>query len=422
MENKICIYLLGMLVAFPMTMNGAAEQPIPEMQPSEDKVTLISSDKLSCWESKEVASLSMVVKNRLEEFPKTKMIDFPKVNGKSLANLLPLMEYAYTVQREPLRAQIEKIGEQITAALKGADLQAWKNLVHIIDYLNIEILKRPLADSLIKYIYAREDGNREKIEKFISDWDVPAEYKELLAKYWYLNHGKDRNYIKPIVKVIKFVQKGEERAKEEKKIAVDYGFSIQELAAYNKLPAIVTNYGISSISLDNARINDLTGLTSIPGILTLQQLNLSYNKLNKFPDNIFKDLHQLTVLNLDMNELAILPDDLFIGPDQLGTLNLSYNKLTKLPANILKPLKNLHQLNLFHNELKMLPEDIFKGLNNLNEIGLSYNRLETLPEKILEGHKLYSLYLGNNLFTPEIKRSLKARFAGIVTNLHLEND
>ena len=79
------------------------------------------------------------------------------------------------------------------------------------------------AETLIKQLHRDADGDTETIAAMILSLIIPEDLKASLAKYWYLNYGTGRKFIFP-------------------KLA--YGFSIEELLAYGKLPTIVGSWTV----------------------------------------------------------------------------------------------------------------------------------------------------------------------------------
>lgn len=96
------------------------------------------------------------------------------------------------------------------------------------------------------------------------------------------------------------------------------------------------------------------------------------------------DLKTIKSLDLTHKALDILKDDDFSGLTNLELVNLSYNNLKKFPENIFKTKSfKLKNLNLSYNKLKKFPEKFpdkfsnnFKTLETLN---LSYNNLNSFP-------------------------------------------
>lgn len=379
MDAIIYKSVLGLFFALPIAVNSATEQAATESdQPTAEKwgtILLESNDGYRFRVKREIASLSRVVASRLEDYPKTKIIPLLEIDSKSLLELLPLMELASTVAKEPLVTKINTIGALIDQKLREKSLKAWKKLLHIIDYLDIEILKRPFADRMIKYIRAQWLGGGEPIDDVISKLTISDEMRGLLAKYWYLNFSNSGSFILP---------------------SIDYGFSIEELAAYNKLPSIKNDM----LDLNQLRINDLTGLNTIPNILSVQIINCMINALTTIPEDIFKGFNQLRRLFLGFNRFEKLHGNCFSGLNQLEQLALDNNKLSWMSPDSFNGLEKLNVLWLYNNDLTKLPEELFANLKNLTSLDLSTNKIEKLSENIFRTlHQLDVIDFNKNKLT-----------------------
>ena len=97
--------------------------------------------------------------------------------------------------------------------------------------LSTQSLVEKSAEALIKKLYTDADGDRETIEAMIISLSIPEHLKGSLAKYWYLNYGTRSNFI------WSELDSGGDFILPE----LDYGFSIEELLAYGKLPAMQKN-------------------------------------------------------------------------------------------------------------------------------------------------------------------------------------
>ena len=119
----------------------------------------------------------------------------------------------------------------------------------------------------------------------------------------------------------------------------------------------------------------------------VQQLSLAGADIITLQKGDFSGLSSLNWLNLHENFLGLqdpLPEELFRGLGSLRVLNLSRNSLGTLPEGIFGGLSALQILNLSGSALTELPRNIFNGLDSLEELYLQGNRMNELPIGIFD--------------------------------------
>ena len=107
----------------------------------------------------------------------------------------------------------------------------------------------------------------------------------------------------------------------------------------------------------------------------LTALDLADNKVRM---EQLRNLKYLQELNLQFNQISQIPplgEKDFSG---LENLNLSYNKLNFESIRSLYSCKNLKQLDLAANNLEQLPDDMFH-FENLEDLNLSSNFFSSVP-------------------------------------------
>lgn len=256
------------------------------------------------------------------------------------------------------------------------------------------------ADKIIQQLYHMYRGNREHIEAAIRDSQfagiVPAaQLRPYLAKHWYLRYGNNRNFILP---------------------ELNYGFSLDELRIYGKLPDVhqgllprIVKLG-RCLNLRSLRINDLRGLSRISNINTVQGLSLNDNLISAIPANAFIGLSCLEFLDLTMNRMSTIHANAFIGLDNLEHLYIRNNPLSTLQTGAFDGLKGLRFLYIGNNQLSTIQPDVFCGLNNLVELDLADNLITIVPSGMFTGlGRLELLDLGHN----KISAMQPAAFAGL---------
>ena len=148
---------------------------------------------------------------------------------------------------------------------------------------------------------------------------------------------------------------------------------------------------ISEDSWINALMNTINYI--LERLPNLKCLNLSFNKLPKIPEAVYKlsKLEQLIIcgngIEDDYSDSASYPkswlniDENIHDLSNLQVLDLRSNNIKIFPRGIIE-LSNLKKLDLSNNELREIPEAI-EQLLNLTELDLSYNELTTLPSSFL---------------------------------------
>ncbi|XP_075968539.1 leucine-rich repeat and fibronectin type-III domain-containing protein 4-like [Anarhichas minor] len=112
---------------------------------------------------------------------------------------------------------------------------------------------------------------------------------------------------------------------------------------------------LRSLHLDGNRLTSL-GPRDLAGLVNLQHLIINNNQLVKVSVQAFDDF-LLTLEDLDM----------------------SYNNLRKVPWESIQNMASLHTLNLDHNLIEYIAEGVFGELYKLARLDMTSNRLRTLP-------------------------------------------
>ncbi|XP_007910122.1 protein flightless-1 homolog [Callorhinchus milii] len=162
-------------------------------------------------------------------------------------------------------------------------------------------------------------------------------------------------------------------------------------AQLRQLPAMTA---LQTLHLRNTQRTQSNLPTSLEGLSTLSDVQLSCNDLTRVPECLYT-LSSLRRLNLSSNQISEL--SLCIDQwTQLESLNLSRNQLTSLPSAICK-LTKLKKLYLNSNKLDFdgIPSGIGK-LASLEEFMAANNNLELIPESLCRCGKLKKLVLNKN--------------------------
>jgi len=117
--------------------------------------------------------------------------------------------------------------------------------------------------------------------------------------------------------------------------------------------------------------NDLQNLT---------ELSLHNLSLVTLPQKLLWKLEELDELDLSHNIFEHFPDNFFSDDlsSSLTWLSLSFNRITILQERLLWNLENLHDLNLSNNLIECIPSDFLKNNQNIGLIDFSENQLKTI--------------------------------------------
>nr|XP_033807326.1 leucine-rich repeat and transmembrane domain-containing protein 2 [Geotrypetes seraphini] len=141
------------------------------------------------------------------------------------------------------------------------------------------------------------------------------------------------------------------------------------------------------------------GLTIIPSDIPLdtQTLLLLNNKLTTLTGSVFANLSALHYLDLSHNFLDLLPQDVFRDLANLTDLHLRNNSIRALEKSLLQRTVLLRRLDLSINGLSQLPAGVFDDLTALHLLSLRSNRLQNLDRETFEPLvRLQKLQLGDN--------------------------
>lgn len=105
-------------------------------------------------------------------------------------------------------------------------------------------------------------------------------------------------------------------------------------------------------TLSLARNNLVTLHGEISTMSSLHYLNCRYNRIKNsgIPNNTFKSLSELTVVDLSHNQLKEIPPELESNK-RLLVLNLSHNQIDSVPTQLFVNLTELIFLDLSNNEI-----------------------------------------------------------------------
>ncbi|KAF7626002.1 TIR domain-containing protein, partial [Meloidogyne graminicola] len=149
---------------------------------------------------------------------------------------------------------------------------------------------------------------------------------------------------------------------------------------------------LSSNKLFNISIKSFEGLNKL---LILQLFN---NSIQKIDDEAFQELgYSLTYLNISQNSLTELP--VAIGRlSRVKKVDLSNNKISKVYKFVLNKMLHLTRIDLSHNLLKSIDNYVFVECEHLIELNLNSNNIQTINSNAFNKcPKLRKIDLSGNL-------------------------
>ncbi|XP_028838044.1 leucine-rich repeat and fibronectin type-III domain-containing protein 4 [Denticeps clupeoides] len=137
--------------------------------------------------------------------------------------------------------------------------------------------------------------------------------------------------------------------------------------------------GLVDLTLSRNTIHALRPLV-FADLESLRSLHLDANRLTAVGPQDLTGLLNLQHLIINNNQLTDISAEAF--DDFLLTLedlDLSYNNLRKVPWESIQNMASLHTLNLDHNLIDQIAEGSFSELYKLSRLDMTSNRLQTLP-------------------------------------------
>ncbi|CAK1555171.1 unnamed protein product [Leptosia nina] len=188
---------------------------------------------------------------------------------------------------------------------------------------------------------------------------------------------------------------------------------------------------------------------SFTAVRQLEKLDLSFNNIWSFPENLFCPLTNLVYLNVSSNRLQDVSDLGFReramhqalisdheGPPpsasiphascslDIEVLDASYNHFVLMPENGFHALRRLKELHIHDNEISMVADKALSGLKQLQIIDISNNKIVALPQDLFKDCRpvIKEIYLQNNsisVLSPTLFANLDQLLALDLSNNHL---
>ncbi|CAM9626759.1 unnamed protein product, partial [Ectocarpus fasciculatus] len=165
----------------------------------------------------------------------------------------------------------------------------------------------------------------------------------------------------------------------------------------NSLNRLKGLQGCPQVTYLTAAGNELTGdgLDGVRPLKDLKVFNASGNRVRRIPPAVFAQFRQLQALVLSDNEISEVPPTwLKKGLLSLNTLVLSHNKLKSLSGTGLGRLTALTKLSISYNTLVELPD--LSACSGLEELRAAHNIVTQVPASLSKNAALRTLDLGHN--------------------------
>lgn len=156
---------------------------------------------------------------------------------------------------------------------------------------------------------------------------------------------------------------------------------------------------LKELNLSNNAINRING-KSLSGQSGLKILDLSGNNITSFPLQTFAYAPRLQWLSLANNGELLIPEHSpLLESDSLQILHLEHCNIDTICVTNLEKLVQLKELHISHNKIKTLSMD-GRGdlgcLKNIRVLDISYNQLQKLPPEIMTLPELAEVRVRNN--------------------------
>lgn len=155
------------------------------------------------------------------------------------------------------------------------------------------------------------------------------------------------------------------------------------------------NFKSSSLTRLALDSNHISSLENLSNFKNLNYLQLSRNTI-EIIKNTWLGLSSLNELDLSHNRISAIEESSFINLTNLKLLDLSSNKLERISSDLFKNMYQLEKLYLQFNRLKIFSLNYLK---NLFILDASNNRLKQIDYELNDINKLSILRLSNNYLT-----------------------
>ncbi|CAH1173861.1 unnamed protein product [Phaedon cochleariae] len=169
---------------------------------------------------------------------------------------------------------------------------------------------------------------------------------------------------------------------------------------------------------------DWINTATFAGLVRLVVLDISFNRISKLEQSVFRDLYSLQILRINDNFIEHIPDSTFSALYNLHTLIISNNKLTRIESDTFNGLNVLSLLSIDNNKISWIHPEALRNCSGLQDLHLNGNKLVAVPEVISNVPLLKTLDLGENhidTITNETFEDLKLMYGLRLTENNIGN-
>ncbi|KAK6644340.1 hypothetical protein RUM43_000607 [Polyplax serrata] len=174
-------------------------------------------------------------------------------------------------------------------------------------------------------------------------------------------------------------------------------FNYDCLEQVGTLSSFVLNMSFNLLEQMSAKESGSDQQGILPQEINVKALDLSHNNISFLGPKVFEPIEpSLTHLYLSHNDLRNMTKNTFGGLVHLQLLDVSYNKLTSIEPGAFALTTNIQILLLGHNFLSEMPKNLFNGFHNLRIVDLANNEFRLLRESIFKDSTVERLDMSSN--------------------------
>ena len=222
--------------------------------------------------------------------------------------------------------------------------------------------------------------------------------KELVLSYNYITYISPDCFVStPVLQDVDFSENPLSKyvtAKDH--ISLFFSYSIKWLICENcqlSTPPILMLPLISALILSKNKLQNIN-VGEIDHYLQVRVIDLSENIIETIQNDALRALKYLEELNISSNRIKKFPRSL---PSSLRVINVTNNMIETINSSDLSEFHNLKYFYISQNQLKHLPNNVFESLKKLEVLYINDNKLTVLSACVFNGlRNLEILDLSNN--------------------------